>query len=189
MLSYVELLTRFGIDIGAVVILMFAFYYPRHKQKETVIAATLFNIFAFAVLSVLSSAQFGVKVGFGLFAVLALFTLRSEPIKRIDISYFFGCLAIATMTSLQALSLSYILLVLATILIAAYVIDHPHILRTASQMRVTLDSIPEKVASNPDKLNQYVAERLGVKVLSVQIQSIDYVTEIVKAEVNYRVEE
>lgn len=187
MLEHLELLTRLGIDLSAVVILMFALYYPRHQQKETVISATLFNVFAFAVLSVLSSAHFGVKVGFGLFAMLALFTLRSEPIKRIDISYFFGCLTIATLTSLQALTLDYVLLLLAAILLATYVIDHPSILHSASQIQVTLDSIPEEVISNPTQLNQYVAKRLGVTVLSVQVQSIDYVTEIVKAEINYRI--
>lgn len=186
MLYISEIFLRFIVNVCAVVILMFVFYYPRHKQKETVIAATLFNFFAFAVLSVLSSAQFGVNVGFGLFAVLALFTLRSEPIKRIDISYFFGCLAIATLTSLQALSLEYVVLVLIAILLATYVADHPRILRTANQMRVTLDTIPDQVASNPEAMNNFVAERLGVKVLSVEILSIDYVTEVVRVEVNYR---
>ncbi len=188
MLAHSDLLLRFGINVFAVSALMFVMYYSRYKQKDTVIAATLFNIFAFAVLSVLSSAHFGVKVGFGLFAVLALFTLRSEPIKRIDISYFFGCLSIATLTSLKALPLDYVLLILGAVLLAVYVIDHPRILRRESHARVTLDAIPENVLSHPEALRDYVAERLGVKVLSVEVLSIDYVTEIVKADVNYRVE-
>lgn len=187
MLAYTDLLIRFTINLIAVVVFMFGFYYRRHQQKETVIAATLFNTFAFAVLSVLSSAQFGVKVGFGLFAVLALFTLRSEPIKRIDISYFFGCLAIATLTSLQALSISYVLLLLCLILIATYIIDHPFTLQSANQIRVTLDTIPDGVTSSPQKLEDYVAKQLGVKVLSIRVISIDYVTDIAKIEVNYQI--
>lgn len=187
MIPYDELLFRFLINLIAVTVLMFVLYYRRHQQKETVIAATLFNIFAFAVLSVLSTAQFGVKVGFGLFAVLALFTLRSEPIKQIDISYFFGCLSIAVLTSLRALDLQYVFVVLSFILIAAYVADHPNILRSVSNMRVTLDSIPADIASSPESLNQFVEQKLGVKVLSVNILSIDYVTEVVRVEVNYQV--
>ncbi len=188
MLEHAEILLRFAINFIAVLLLMFALYYSRHKKKETVIAATLFNTFAFAVLSVLSSAQFGVKVGFGLFAILAMFALRSETIKQLDIAYFFGALTIATLTSLQAIDFDYIIMILSIILLAAYLVDHPRILRTATQANLILDSIPAEVASNPAKLNAEIAERLGVVVLSTEILSINYVTEVVEVIVNYRAE-
>lgn len=48
----------------------------------------MFNIFAFAVLTILSSVQFSLAAGFGLFAILALFSLQSEQIEKIEIAYF-----------------------------------------------------------------------------------------------------
>lgn len=50
----------------------------------------MFNVFAFSVLTILSTVQFSLAAGFGLFAILALFSLRSEQIGKIEISYFFG---------------------------------------------------------------------------------------------------
>lgn len=189
MLDYLDLLTRFGLNLGSVVILLFVFYYPRYSHKETTIAAALFNVFAFAVLSVLSSVQFSVAAGFGLFAILALFTLRSEPINKSDIAYFFGSISIAVITSVQGTHLGFVVLMLLIILVAVYIIDHPRILRTASQMRITLDYIPQEVVSNPQSLYLELSQRLGVRVISVRILSIDYVTEVIRAEVGFRVDE
>ena len=50
--DYVELVSRFAINLVSMVVLNFAIYYARYKHKETAISAALFNIFTFAVLSV-----------------------------------------------------------------------------------------------------------------------------------------
>ena len=104
----IELLARFSIDLIAMLLLVFGMYYRRYRDKELVTAAALFNVFVFAVLTVLSSVEFSLAAGFGLFAILALFTLRSEQITKIEITYFFGSVAIAVICSVQGLSLIHI---------------------------------------------------------------------------------
>lgn len=90
-----ELLARFMIDIAAMGVLIFGLYYRRYRDRELATTASMFNIFAFAVLTILSSVEFSVAAGFGLFAILALFSLRSEQIEKIEIAYFFGAIAVA----------------------------------------------------------------------------------------------
>lgn len=187
--DYIDLIIRFGLNLVSVIFLLFLIYYPRYSNKETTIAAALFNIFAFAVLSILSSVQFSVAAGFGLFAILALFTLRSEQINKSDIAYFFGSISLAVITSVQGTQIEFVILMLAIVLLAVYIIDHPRILRTSSQMKVTLDFIPEGIVSNPDILKDELSKRLGAKIISVKVLSIDYVTEIVRTEVGFRVED
>lgn len=154
------------LDLASMVVLLFGMYYPRYRYKETAISAALFNIFAFAVLSVLASVQFGITAGFGLFAILALFNLRSEQINKSDMAYFFGSLSIAVITSIQGTALQFVILMLIIVLAAIYIIDHPKILQSASQMRLTLDFIPENVISNQTQLNNTLSDRLGVQVVS-----------------------
>lgn len=186
---YPDFLARFGLNLASMVVLLFCFYYPRYRHKETTIAAALINVFAFAVLSVLSSVQFSVAAGFGLFAILALFTLRSEPIDKSDIAYFFGSISIAVITSVAGTDISFVVLMLAVVLLAVYLIDHPRILRTASQMRVTLDYIPDNLVSDPESLHDELSQRLGVRVVAVRVRSVCYVTDVVQAEVDFRVRE
>lgn len=187
--DYYDLLIRFSLNLAAMLVLLFALYYRRYRHKETAIAASLFNIFGFAVLSVLSTVQFSVAAGFGLFAILALFTLRSEQINKADIAYFFGSISLAVITSVQGTHLGFVVLMLAIVLVAVFVIDHPRILRTVSQMKITLDYIPEGLISQPEAFQQELALRLGngVQVTAVRVISIDYVTEVVKAEVSFQV--
>lgn len=184
--DYIDLFTRFSLNLVSIVILLFALYYPRYNQKETSIAAALFNIFAFAVLSILSSVQFSIAAGFGLFAILALFTLRSEQINKTDISYFFGSVSIAVITSVQGTHIGFVVAILLLILIAVYIINHPSILRATNEIRIDLDFIPNNVVATPEALQDELSERLAVKVLSVRIVSINYVTETVRAEVSFR---
>ena len=82
---------EFGsLNLGAASVLMFGLYYRRHHNRDTAVSALLLNVFVFAVLTVLADVQFSLAAGFGLFAILALFTLRSEQLSRVDIAYFFG---------------------------------------------------------------------------------------------------
>ncbi len=101
-----QLVARFAIDTVAMVLLMFGMFYRRYRDKELATTASMFNIFAFAVLTILSSVEFSIAAGFGLFAILALFSLRSETISKSEISYFFGAIALAVICSVQGTRLT-----------------------------------------------------------------------------------
>ena len=180
------LIFRFGIDLVAMSALVFGMYYKRYQNKELVTAATLFNIFVFAVLQILSTVEFGVAAGFGLFAILALFTLRSEPISKTEITYFFGSIAIAVICSVQGTTLPFVLATLALVLLGTYVFDHPRMLQSVDGIKITLDQIDEYALSDPKTMKDSLSRRLGVDVISYQILSFDYVNELARINVNYR---
>ena len=77
---------RLVLDVLAMLALVFGLYYRRYSDKELVTSAALFNIFVFGVLTVLSAVHFSVTAGFGLFAILALFTVRSEPLSKVELT-------------------------------------------------------------------------------------------------------
>lgn len=180
-----ELLSRFAIDLLAMLTLTFGMYYRRYRDKELVTVASLFNIFIFCVLIVLSSVQFSLTIGFGLFAILALFTLRSEQITKTEITYFFGSVSIAVITAILGTSFPFIVLVILLVLLGAYTIDHPSILKSAHSLNVTLDKVDVYALTNPELMRADLSKRLGVQVLSYRIIMIDYISEMVKANVYY----
>ena len=181
-----EVLLRFVLDVAAMVALVFGMYYPRYRDKELVTAAALFNIFAFAVLSILSVVEFSVAAGFGLFAILALFSLRSEQISKTEITYFFGSIAIAVICSVQGTTLGFVATVVALILLAAWVIDHPRMLHAADGVKITLDKIDTHALSDPAVMRADLSQRLGVEVMSYQITALDYINDMARINVFYR---
>ena len=186
LLDYTDLLIRFGANVVAMITLTFGLYYRRYHNKELVTAAALFNIFVFAVLVILSLVTFSISAGFGLFAILALFTLRSEQISKTEITYFFGSISIAVITAIQHTPLPLVGMVLALTLLGAFCFDHPRLLATVTSTKVTLDKVPANVLSDPNQLRDELRERLGVEILSYRVTSVDYITDMVRATVHYR---
>ncbi len=182
----IDILVRFGINLVTMLLLVFGMYYQRYQDKELVIAAALFNVFVFGVLTILSSVQFSLAAGFGLFAILALFTLRSEQISKTEITYFFGSISVAVICSVQGSAYALIVLIALFILIGAYIIDHPKVLNSVSMIKVTIDSIDPQLLSSPDKMCTELSKRLGVEVLSFQAIAIDYITNKSRLTVYYR---
>lgn len=181
-----ELIARFTIDIAAMVTLVFGLYYRRYRDKELVTAAAMFNVFAFAVLTILSSVEFSVAAGFGLFAILALFSLRSEQITKSEITYFFGSVALAVICSVHGTTLGFVAAIVTLILIAVWIIDHPRILHAADGVKITLDKIDVHALSNPEMMRADLSTRLGVEVMSYQITALDYINDMARINVFYR---
>lgn len=177
---------RIGLNLAGMSVLVFGMYYRRYRDKELATAAALFNIFIFAVLTILSSVNFSVAAGFGLFAILALFTLRSEPLSKAEMTYFFGSVAIAVISSVQGTTVPFAAMAVLFVLSGAFVVDHPRVLQSVSGAKVTLDEIHVALLSDPAAMRAELSERLGVAVLSYQVLQIDYITEMARLNVYYR---
>ena len=181
-----ELVARFAIDTAAITALIFGMYYRRYRDKVLATTASMFNIFAFSVLTILSSVEFSIAAGFGLFAILALFSLRSEQIEKIEIAYFFGAIAIAVICSVLGTGLVFVMVIVAFVLIAAWILDHPKILQSASSTKITLDQIDQYALSDPDKMRGDLSKRLGVDVMNFQIIELNYVNDLARLHIFYR---
>lgn len=181
-----ELIARFAIDTLAIVFLLFFMYYRRYRDRELATTASMFNVFAFAVLTILSSVEFSIAAGFGLFAILALFSLRSEQIEKIEIAYFFGAIAIAVICSVQGTSLTMVIAITSFVLIGAWLLDHPKMLKSSSGAKVTLDKIDPHVLSDVELMRSQLSERLGVEVMNFHITELNYVNDLARINVYYR---
>lgn len=180
------LLARLAIDLAAMLLLVFGLYYRRYRDKELVTAAALFNVFIFAVLTVLSKVDFGIAAGFGLFAILAMFTLRSEPIGKTEITYFFGSVGIAVICAVQGTTLAFVAAMAALVVAGAWIIDHPRVLQSVDGIRITLDKIDQHALSDPAVMRAELSRRLGVDVMSYQITALDYINDMARLHVFYR---
>jgi Domain of unknown function (DUF4956) len=184
--QYGQVLLRFSVNVAASMTLLMGLYYRRYRDKELVTTAAMFNIFAFGALTILSQVQFSVGAGFGLFAILALFSLRSEQISKIEITYFFGSMVIAVICSVAGTTMPFVLLVVALVLGGAFVFDHPRFLRSADGVKITLDKIDTHALSNPIQMRADLSARLGVDVVSYQITALDYINDMARVSVFFR---
>jgi hypothetical protein len=185
----IDLAFRFLIDVAGMSVLVFGLFYQRYRDKELAVTAAMFNVFVFVVLVALSGIEFGIAAGFGLFAILALFTIRSETISKTEITYFFGSVALAVVCAIQGTPASLVVLIVVVAVAAAYVIDHPRVLSSANKVRVTLDRIEPGALADPALTRTTLSERLGVEVMFFRITSVDYVNDLARVDVFYKKDE
>lgn len=177
---------RLSIDVAAMAILMFGMFYRRYRDKILTTTASMFNVFVFAVLTVLSSVEFSIAAGFGLFAILALFSLRSEQITKIEISYFFGSIAIAVICSVQGTDLDFVAAIVVFVIAGAWLLDHPRMLSTAASAKLTLDKIEAHALSDYEQMRADLSARLGVEVMTFQVLELNYVNDLARINVFYK---
>lgn len=140
-----------------------------------------FNIGLFVVVTVIEMTEVAAALGFGLFAILSIIRLRSEPFSNRELGYFFGALVLGLLNGIATPHLAFTLALNALVLGAIYVLDHPRVLTAAERRHVTLDA----VYTDPELLKAALGERLGATVTECTVSAIDFVRDSMELEVQY----
>ena len=173
-----DVLARMGLDLLAICALVYGLFLPRHRRTDLVVVYALFNVGLFLALVVISAGEVSMGVGFGLFAVLSIVRLRSEPFSNRELAYFFVALVLALVSAIDLGSLALTGALMAVALLATWAFDHAQPQR---RMLVTL----EQVFADGEALRRHLETRLGARVLDVSVLEVDYVRETTHADVRY----
>jgi Domain of unknown function (DUF4956) len=177
--TYGDVLLRLAIDVIAIGALAYGLYYRRHGRRDLVVIYSMFNIGLFLALIVIASGNVSIGVGFGLFAVLSIVRLRSEPFTNGELAYFFVALVIGLVNGIDLGSIGLPVMLSALALAAAAAVDHPRLLKATRHLEVTLETIP----SDEDALRRHLEERLNARVSECNVLEIDYVRETTRVSV------
>ncbi|BCR81154.1 DUF4956 domain-containing protein [Arachnia rubra] len=166
-------------DIIAICILVFAVYLPRHHRRDLAVAYLGVNIGVMAVSIVLVNSAAAAGLGLGLFGVLSIIRLRSDELAQHEVVYYFSALALGLLGGLGGPITTYALMGLIVAVLA--VVDTSRFRRGARREVVNLD----RAITDPEELRYELATRLGGRVLGVNVQRLDFVTDSTLVEVRY----
>jgi uncharacterized protein DUF4956 len=174
-----DLLPRFAIDVIAIAVLAYGVYYRRHGRQDLFVIFAMFNVGLFLALVVITAGNVSAGVGFGLFAVLSIVRLRSEPFTNGELAYFFVALVLGLVNGIDIGDPALAAALSALAVAVAAVVDHPRLLRRTYALEVTLETIPQ----GDDALRRELEQRLGAPVSECRVLEIDYVRETVRVAV------
>jgi hypothetical protein len=180
--DYVAVASRLLIDVFAVGVVLGVLVIRRHGGYELISALAVFNIGLFAVVQAVTTTEFGLGAGFGLFAVLSIIRLRSRLFGDVHLAYVFSILAIALVTGVPGLSLPLSAALAGVVMITTVAIDGERLSRSTDSCTVTLDT----VVSDREALMNQVEERLGLEVVDIDIRDVDLVRETMAVRVRHR---
>ena len=178
-----ELATRLGVDVLALVAFL-ALFLRRHRRHDLLVAFACFNLGFVVVLTVITAVELSLALAFGLFAVLSIVRLRSEPFDNVELGYYVVCLALALVNGIQIGDLRITLLLDAALLATVFLADHPALARAIGErrrLRIVLDDVfPYEYSVRAE-----LTRRLGAVVEEVEIGELDYVRETTAVRVTY----
>ena len=153
----------------------------RRPRRGLFMVFAAFNVGLFVVVTVITSRHVGPAVGFGLFAMLSIVRLRSEPFANTELAYFFSALVLALANGIRLEDGWVGPAGSALVLIVLYLIDHPALYRRTARQDVTLDT----VIVHPGLLHAELEDRLGVEIVEVVVREVDYVREMTRVTVRH----
>jgi Domain of unknown function (DUF4956) len=179
--AYLDLGVRFVIDLAAILVVSLVLYLRRHKRRDLFLAYMFFNIGLFVALGVIAATRISVGVGFGLFALLSIVRLRSEPFTNLELGYLFLALVLGLINGIGNIDRTYALMLNLVVVLTVFVIDHPALNSRVHYRTVVLDSVyTDRIA-----LKAELERRFGVEIHELLINDVDYVRDVTSLSIRY----
>ena len=177
--QHAELLLRLAIDLAALALVFVAV--RRRVRPEFLAVLACFNLGLFVVLTAIAASASATAIGFGLFAMLSIIRLRSEPFTSAELGMFFGALVLALVNGSVKDDVLLLAILDAIVLLPVAVLALPQVNRAEGRREITLDCIHNDDAA----LRADVEHRLGVRVTELNVLELDYVREITRLTIRY----
>ncbi len=173
----------FGLDVVAILILVFGLYFPRHRRRDLVVSYLGVNIGVVAVASALSSADVNATgLGFGLFGVLSIIRLRSFELDQQEVAYYFVALAMGVLGGVPITPAWLAPALMAALLVAILIGDHPQLFARYRVQTITLDeAIPDE-----GRLVARLEDLLGARVRGLAVRRLDLVNDTTVVEARFQ---
>lgn len=170
------------LDLLCITIVAFAVYYRRYRRADLLIAYVALNVSLFCVAAlIVSQMEIGVAFGFGLFAILSIIRLRSEPISPEEGAYYFVALVLGLINGIVFHNAALAQLLDFGIVAVMLLLDNRLVAPRGRRQVITLDTVhPHEGALRAD-----LEARLGGTVKRMFVRETDYVRDTTVVDVRY----
>lgn len=184
--SLLHLLMRFAFNLIVTWIIARYCYYVKSQRRDYVLTYMLFGSAMFLLIFLMESVSIQIGMTLGLFAIFGVIRYRTETVPIREMTYLFIFITVAVINGL-ALNISYVELIVANVLLILLIlmVEGRSLLRHTSAKLVIYEKIN---LITPDKREEMIAdleERLGHKVLKVEVGHVDFLRDVAFVKVYY----
>lgn len=167
----------------AILVLVFALYFPRYRRKDMVVSILGVNVGVFSVATVLSESEVTAGLGLGLFGVLSIIRLRSQELDQEEVAYYFSALAIGLVAGVKVNPAWVTPALMAAIIGALFIGGHPKLFGNTRSQAMTLDTAYTDEAA----LRARLESLLGGQIHRMKVKRVDLVNDTTVVDVRFTV--
>jgi hypothetical protein len=172
------LLTRMSFDLVAVLLLILAVYYRRHRRPDYVFSCMVINLVTFLLCFLTQRSKIELGFALGLFAVFGILRYRTESIPIRDLTYLFAAIGLAIFNGMPGAAESLGELILVNgVLVGAIAALELTGWAGRDQRMVLYDNVALLAPGRRAELLGDLAVRTGLTVVNVRIDRVDMLRE------------
>jgi hypothetical protein len=186
--GFIELLVRFAVNTGVLMLVVRWLYYSSSKRKDYLFTFIIIGSIVFLLCYLLGNVKIQMGFALGLFAIFGIIRYRTDQVPIKEMTYLFLVVAVSAINALvnKRISAAEVLFSDVTIVFITYGFEKLWLLKHES----VKDIIYEKIdLIKPDNYNELVAdlkERTGIKSISrVEVGKIDFLRDTCRIKIYY----
>ncbi|MCQ2223801.1 MAG: DUF4956 domain-containing protein [Bacteroidaceae bacterium] len=187
--DFYSLLIRLVINFSIVGIISRCFYYPKSKRRDYLFIFIIMAMSIFLLVSLMEGSKMKTGAALGLFAIFGIIRYRTEAIPIREMTYLFMLVSVSVVNAMVVkLHWENILsLTLANVffILLAWMFESSKIINDSCSKYIKYDNV-NLVA--PEKRKELIADlekRTGLKILSVEVGTIDFLKDSVLIRIFY----
>jgi hypothetical protein len=183
----IEMLSRFILNIIVVWIITHFFYYPKSQRRDYYFTFLMISVSIFMLIYLMDGSKIKIGAALGLFAVFGILRYRTESVPIREMTYLFFLVALSVINGM-ATKLSLVELLAANLIfIFAVSICESNLLTNHVPCKlVKYDNIKLIVPERRKEMIADLEKRLGVKIKSVEIGSVDFLRDTALVKIFYQ---
>jgi len=175
------------INLAVAIVIVRFIYYPLTQSRSYVFTFLAFNPTIYFVMSLLTSIELSIGVGFGLFAIFSVIRYRTEEMPIREMTYLFIIIALPVMNSILSDGSEFekVAIANATIVGLLFVLEREWGFKFEASKKITYEKIAFITPENRDHLLADLRERTGLPVKRVDIGRIDFLRDTAELVIHY----
>lgn len=186
--DFYKMMLRFLLNLFFLTGIVKFIYYKHNQKREYLFTFYLIGIVVYFLCFTLKKYELDLGMALGLFAIFGIIRYRTLPLEVKEMTYLFVVIGVAVMNALSNKKMSYAEIIAANtiILLALYFLER-YWARTETLSKDVVYEIIENIRpENHDLLKADLEKRLGIEILSFEIGNINFLKDVAKITVHYK---
>jgi len=185
--DFAKLAVRLGVNLVFATFVIWFVYYRVYRNREFVFTYYVFNVITFSLCVLLRKVPMELGFALGLFGVFGILRYRTEQIRIRDLTYLFIVIGMALINAVanKKVSAMELLTVDVAICVMCAALELPKSGRRHGATPMIYDNVALLRPGKQEALFADLFERTGMKVVRVDVNTIDFLRDAAEITVVY----
>jgi uncharacterized membrane protein YoaK (UPF0700 family) len=189
--DFIELLLRFALNMGVVIVLVRYIYYRLTNRKDYLFTYLLIAVTVFLLCYLLENVKLELGFALGLFAIFGIIRYRTRQIAIKEMTYLFLVIGISVINALANKKVSYaeLLFTNMAVIAATYLLEKVFFLRHETSKTIDYEKIELIKPENYQLLLEDLEERTGLIINRAEVGRLDFLRDSARVRIYYYMDE